>query len=151
MSRTYYEGGFNIIYDGGTGWFTVRDTKYYAGLLYEENGKFYEFMTGECLGEENIKSSANLFVRVHSDEYGDIINAAIHKRTAEDFARKAKEYMPYKGKIVRLVREELAKRRKAYAKELEEQKRKAAEQAARAKEDKENAAWLEQQFKNRRH
>ena len=68
MERKYYRDGRYYIHyqQGHCGFFTSIPDKYCYFLFYEEDGKFYELLTGKCLGVKKVMGIRPMFSRTNS-------------------------------------------------------------------------------------
>lgn len=120
--------------------------KWYKIMLYEENGNFYELLTGQFLGT---KGSDGYREFVFSDEFGYSIPLSgysfrqyAHSVTAEDFARQAREYMEEKSRIVPLINKRLGEWRITNKKRIEQEREKRCNEEKKEAEDLQNTDWL---------
>lgn len=149
MGRTYYRTDIKIWYQKNFRLFSSRTDTSYEILLYCENGKFYEFLTGTFLGTScrgNYLSSDHL----SSDEFGFICSLGAHTGgrnatpvSAEDFSRYAKRCMEDKEKIVPYLNKKFDEWRESQRKVLEKENRKNHPKP-------EDTTWLDDMLNNRK-
>lgn len=141
MERNYYRDMRDSIHyqQGRYGLFTSRPHKWCNLLLYEEDGKFYELLTGKYLGVEKPDGNTRY---IFSNEFGYSIPLSgysyrryAYKITAEEFAAEARQYMHDRNQIVPFIQEKFDEWRYAYKKRLEAEEKKKIE-------DKNNVDWL---------
>ena len=146
MERTYYIRGYSrsIEYQPAhSGFFKDTPAKFIGIMFYCEEGKFYEFFTGHCLGTEGGEY-------ILSEEFGPRIRLfgdswSARRITPEEFATEVKKYMPDKEKICVAMEKEFDKWRQIRKQELQrarEEERKQQQAAA-------DANWLESMLDSR--
>lgn len=137
MSRKFYKNVHSSIqYQWGRkGLFSSTPSKRYQMMFYEENGKFFELLTGRCLGTRKYLGNTPY---VFSNEFGFSIPLdgysyyqCAQEVTIDAFASDAKRYMRDKEQIIPYLNEQFEKWKTAYKKTCEENKLKKA-----------NADWL---------
>lgn len=148
MERKYYRDGRYYIHyqQGHCGFFTSIPDKYCYFLFYEEDGKFYELLTGKCLG---VKKSDGNTPYVFSNEFGYSIPLSgysyrryAHEVTAETFASEARQYMNDRNQIIPFIHDKLDEWKYAYKKRLEKEKKERVAEERKKIEDKNNVDWL---------
>lgn len=161
MGRKYYEDFSRYSrYDGDiqyqwarNGFFKNTPAKWYRMLFYEEEGRFYELLTGTYLGiRKNLDHEY-----VYSDEFGYCISLSgysvsqyANEVTSEKFAGLAKMYMQDKEQILphlnRRFDEWRSENQKRIAEEIEKQRK----QEEKNRTDKENVNWLDDLLSGRK-
>lgn len=138
MDRKYYIYRVNpITYNRGL----FSPTGEYMMLMYLENDKFYELLTGQYLGTYK---DGDIF----SDEFGWIRHYDVsHNQnytlvTAEEFARKARTYMAEKSKIIPHINDRFEMWRSANKKRIKQEKAKLYAEEKKKAEDLQNVDWL---------
>ncbi len=148
MDRKFYMcKNMAVQYQWSTsGFFKSYPDKWYEIMLYEEDGKFYELLTGQFLG---IRTSNGSYQYVFSDEFGYSVPLSGYSArryashvTAEEFARSAREYMDEKSKILPYINKRLEKWRIDNQKKIEQERLKRREEEKRKIEDSQNTDWL---------
>lgn len=148
MDRNFYIFEQQLIqYQWSTsGFFKSYPAKYYKIMLYEENGNFYELLTGQFLGT---KGNNGYKQYVFSEEFGYSVPLSgysvrqyAHIVTAEDFARQAREYMEEKSKIVPYINKRFDKWRIDNQKRMEQERLKRRDEEKKKLEDSQNTDWL---------
>ncbi|MBR2640093.1 MAG: hypothetical protein IKL18_09205 [Oscillospiraceae bacterium] len=149
MDRKYYISNTKVCYQSA-GWFST--AKFYTILFYEEDGKFFELITGKFLG---IRKN-DVYDKVYSDEFGYTFQLSgwsagdyIHCISAEKFAGEAREYMQDKNKIIPHINEQFEQWRKEHQKKLEEERKKLSAEEIKKAQDKDNINWLNNVLNNR--
>lgn len=138
MDRKYYIYRVNPIkYNRGL----FSPTGEYMMLMYLENDKFYELLTGQYLGTYK---DGDIF----SDEFGWIRLYGISRRqnytlvTAEEFAREARTYMAEKSKIIPHINNRFEMWRNDNKKRIKQEKAKYYAEEKKKAEDLQNVDWL---------
>lgn len=151
MERNYYRWRTNpMVYKDGLFTHTemIRDL-----FFYEQNGEYFEFFTGHCLGR---KEQRGPYFYVVSDEFGAIIPLTEYscrryatKLSAAQFAELVKPYLNYQTVIAKLFQKRFNEWRSNY--EAEKRKLAYAQLAAAQKEmeDKQNEKWLDDLLNHR--
>ena len=146
MGRKYYRAyNTTICYQKPhTDRFLHYPGKYYTMLFYEENGKFYEFLTGTFLGELKIEPWSRYIV---SDEPGRLLDSSGYyppiEMSAEAFANEARIYMEDKNEIIPYVNALFNKWQKEHEKKVEDEK-------IKNHSEKEAESWLDDFLNNRK-
>lgn len=156
MNRKYYEAncpGCRVQYQWEkSGFFKFYPAKFYRILFYEENGEFFELLTRTFLGVRGNNGREYVF----SDEFGYTIplsgysvNCFAQLVTAEDFAKKAREYMEDKSDILPHLNKTFDKWRDNNKKRIEQENQERCAKDAQKKQDTENVNWLNDLLNNR--
>ena len=136
-----------------SGFFRYYPAKYYKIMLYEENGNFYELLTGQFLGK---RRENNGIQYVFSDEFGYSVPLSgysdypAHIVTAEDFARQAREYMAEKSRIIPHINKRFKEWRSVNKKRIEQERAKCRDEEKKEAEDLQNTDWLSNLLDNRK-
>lgn len=145
MDRKYYQAyNTEICYqEPRNGLFNSYPGKHYKILFYEENGKFFEFLTGVLIGLRYIEDGSQF---VYSDEFGRVFDLNGYyppsEMSAEEFANKARRYMVDKNDIIPHLNKLFDKWRDNQIKNSDSQKSKSC-----TKTEAEN--WLDNLLSNR--
>lgn len=131
-----------------SGFFKSYPAKFYNIMIYEEDGKFYELLTGQILGIcKNYKNSDNKYI--FSEEFGYSIplsgysiNRYAHMISPEEFAKQARIYMEEKDKIIPYINKKFNQWRNTYKEELKKEALKNHAEEQKKIDDKQNIDWL---------
>ena len=128
------------------GLFKSYPDKWYTILLYEENGNYYELLTGQFLGT---KESYGYYQYVFSDEFGYSVPLSgsseylyAHIVEPADFARLAREYMEEKNKIIPYINKRFEQWRNENKKRIEQERANRRNEEKKKAEDLQNTDWL---------
>jgi len=156
MDRKFY------IYDshaiqyqwGRSGLFRSSPNKYYFIMIYEQNGAFFELLTGQFLG---IRKNYGSMEYIFSDEFGYSIPLSgwsvqryAHVITPESFANQARKYMEEKNLIIPYIHNRFKQWRSDYQKLIEQERQKQYAEAQRNREDVQNINWLSDMLNKRK-
>lgn len=158
MERKYYKDRYVIQYTKPyQGFFHAHNGKYFSVLFYEEDGKFYELLTGKCLGTRSGDAQKE-DVYIYSEEFGYSIllrgyyndtDEAI-QLTSEEFAAEAKICMNDKKLIMPHLNKRFDKWRTRQKNRLEKEQAKRAAEKQKQKENQQNVAWLNDLLNHRK-
>lgn len=150
MDRVYYS--FNILNGGKFHLLRKVETLYF----YEQDGIYYEFFTGQCLGAKSAVNGPG-YEYVGFDEFGKRIpitgfsdRSHAARLSAGEFADEVRPYMRSRKKQKKAVEALLDQWRQERVREKALQSAEAQAEARKKIQSEQNARWLENLLNNRR-
>lgn len=155
MERKYYRNREAIVYQKQhKGVFVTTPAKYYYMLFYEENGEFFELLTGQFLG---IRKKYGQYFYIFSEEFGYTIPLSGYSLgrhaehiTAEEFAARARVYMEKKSNILPAIHQHFYAWRLKYKEYKEKKQAEYIAEKNQQREDQQNLDWLSQLLDSRK-